>query len=271
VASLARTLRVRPGRRVGLAEIDPRGTPGARDKAASARALARNLERLDSLQFRLFAEGRRALLVVLQGMDTSGKDGVVRHVMTGLNPAGCRVTSFKAPSAEERAHDFLWRIHRAVPAAGEVGIFNRSHYEDVLIVRVHGLVPKGVWKRRYAQINAFERHLVDSGVTLLKCFLHISPGEQLERLRARLDDPTRHWKVNPADFDERARWDDYTEAYEDALRLCSTDAAPWHVVPADRKWYRDLAISTLLVETLEDMDPRFPKVELDLEALRKRM
>lgn len=265
--SLARELQVR-GASVRLARWDPHATPGCRDKAEAARRLRRNLERIDGLQYRLYAEGRRSLLVVLQGMDAAGKDGLVRKVFTVFNPQGCKVWSFKVPTPEEQAHDFLWRIHRAAPACGEVSVFNRSHYEDVLVVRVRGLVPKRIWSRRYRAINDFEHHLAAHGTKVLKFFLHIGPEEQRERLLARLDDPEKNWKFNEGDLAERARWDDYQRAYEEALERCSPPHAPWFVIPADRKWYRDLAVSEILADTLEGMDPRPPKVELDLGRLR---
>lgn len=265
----SRKFRVRPGRKVKLSKIDPSHTGDIDHKRKAAPMLTKNIERLSDLQYTLFAEGRRALLVVLQAMDAGGKDGTVRHVMGPMNPASCRVTNFKTPSAEELAHDFLWRIHKAVPARGEVGIFNRSHYEDVLIVRVHNLVPEEVWSRRYEQINAFEALLADSDVHILKFFLHISKGEQLKRLRARLNDPAKHWKINPGDFEERKHWDDYQQAYEDALSRCTTTAAPWFIIPADHKWFRNLAVSQIIVETLESLDMKFPETRFDIAALRR--
>jgi PPK2 family polyphosphate:nucleotide phosphotransferase len=253
---------------VKLSRIDPDSTPGAKDKTAAQAEVERNRERLFDLQYRLYAENRRALLVVLQAMDTAGKDGLIRHVVAGLNPQGCRVTAFKAPSAEELDHDYLWRIWKEVPAKGDIGIFNRSHYEDVLVVRVRNLVPRAVWRRRYAQINDFEEHLTANGVAVVKFFLHISPEEQLERLKARLADPKKHWKFSPADVEERKRWSDYMRAYEDALERCSTGRAPWYVIPANRKWYRDLAVSHILIETLEEMNPRTPKPAFDPASIR---
>jgi len=250
---------VPPGSRVRLDRHDPGDTCGVANKDDAARRLAKNVERLAALQYRLYAENRRALLIVLQAMDGGGKDGTIRRVMSGVNPQGCRVTSFKAPSAEELAHDFLWRIHKATPARGEIGVFNRSHYEDVLIVRVHNLVPEAVWSRRYDQINRFEDILAENHVVIRKFFLHISKDEQRKRLEARVGDKTKSWKVNPADFHERKRWAEYMKAYEEALTRCSTDRAPWFVVPANHKWFRNLAVSSILVETLETMDPRLPK------------
>jgi len=252
---LSERLVVKPGARVRLAAHDSRSTVGVKDKAAARRIVQRNIERLSELQQRLYAENRRALLVVLQGMDASGKDGTIRHVMSGVNPMGCRVTAFKVPSTEEADHDFLWRIHRAMPPRGEIGIFNRSHYEDVLVVRVHQLVSKAIWSKRYEQINRFERFLADNGVTILKFFLHISKEEQRRRFDERLKDPAKNWKFSATDVAERRYWDAYMRAYEDALSCCST---PWAVVPSDKKWFRDLAVSQIIVETLEAMDPRYP-------------
>jgi PPK2 family polyphosphate:nucleotide phosphotransferase len=268
VAKIAEHLRLKPGRKVRLADHDPAGTPGARSKSAAQDPLAKNLEKLYALQYRLYAENRRSLLIVLQGMDASGKDGAIRHVMGGLNPQGCTVTPFKAPTSEELDHDFLWRIHRALPARGDFGIFNRSHYEDVLVVRVHNLVPPAVWKQRYAQINEFERMLSETGTTIVKFFLHISPEEQLRRFKQRLEDPTRQWKINPNDFEERKHWKEYVLAYEAALHGCNTEWAPWHVVPSDHKWYRNLAISQVLVETLEALNPQFPKPTFDPKKIK---
>ncbi len=259
---------VKPGRKVRLSRLDPDDTAGIRDKAAAQPRLVKTLERLSALQYLLYAENARSLLVVLQAMDAAGKDGTIRHVMTGLNPQGCRVTSFKAPSSEELSHDFLWRVHREVPRRGEIGIFNRSHYEDVLVVRVHELVPKRVWSRRYDQINTFEKELVEAGVAIVKLFLHISKDEQKRRFQARLEDPTRQWKLSPADFAERAHWSDYQDAYEDALTRCSTPWAPWYVVPSNRKWFRNLAVAQILVEVLEAFRMRFPKPSFDVSKLR---
>ncbi len=260
--------RVKPGAKVKLRDRDADGADGTRERAAVEERTAALVARLPDLQHRLHAEGRRALLVVLQGMDASGKDGTIRRVMSVLNPQGCRVVSFKAPSEEELAHDFLWRIHRACPRRGEVGIFNRSHYEDVLIVRVRNLVPKSVWSKRYDQINAFEDILAQNDVTLLKLFLHVSHKEQRKRLLRRIKDPARNWKSDPADLEEREHWPAYIRAYEAALARCSTEAAPWHVIPADRKWFRDYVVAGLLVETLERMDPQFPKPKTDPASLR---
>jgi PPK2 family polyphosphate:nucleotide phosphotransferase len=251
---------VPPGQPFDLAAIDPDSTPGAPgDKSATEPALDELCDELSSLQDRLWAEGERALLVVLQGMDTSGKDGTIRHVFRGVNPLGVRVTAFKAPSQEERKHDFLWRAHRAVPAKGEMGLFNRSHYEDVLIVRVHAFVPEPVWRARYDAINDFERHLAEEGTTIVKFWLHISLEEQRRRLQARLDDPAKRWKFNPEDLKERKLWPEYQAAAEEMLGRTATQEAPWYVVPADHKWYRNWAVSRVLVDTLEAMDPAYPE------------
>lgn len=260
--------RVPPHTKVRLDDFDPDDTADFDKGDKANERLEKNIARMAELEYRLYAESRRALLIILQGMDAAGKDGTVRHVMTGLNPQTCRATSFKVPSSEEAAHDFLWRIHKAVPAHGEVGIFNRSQYEDVLVVRVHELVPKSVWSARYDQINRFEKLMSESGVTILKFFLHISKKEQLERLEQRLDDPNRNWKISDADFKERRHWDDYVKAYEAVLSRCSTTTAPWFVIPANKKWFRDLAVSQIIVETLERMDPKFPKPSVDLKKIQ---
>lgn len=267
---LAERLRV-SGRTVRLARWNPRSTPGCKDKDEAAERLVRNLARIDVLQHRLYAEARQSLLIVLQGMDTSGKDGLIRNVMTVFNPQGCRVWPFKVPTPEERAHDFLWRIHQVTPARGQVAIFNRSHYEDVLVVRVNGLVPRKVWSQRYQIINQFERHLHEQGTRVLKFFIHISREEQRQRLSARLDDPLKHWKFSDADLVERKRWSGYQRAYEVALARCSTKQAPWHVIPADRKWYRDLAVSEIVADTLDRMKPQIPKANLNVKRLSARL
>ena len=262
-ASLRDALRVRPGTRIDLAKVDPAATHG-HAKASSAKELAHGLARLTDLQDRIWAEGKHKVLIVLQGIDAAGKDGTVRHVMGAFNPQGCPVTGFKVPSAEEIAHDYLWRVHRRVPGKGEIGIFNRSHYEDVLVVRVHDIVPKAVWSRRYDQINAFEQLLADEGTTILKFFLYIDRDEQKARFQARLDDPTKRWKFRLGDLEERKRWDDYIAAYEDVLARCSTKSAPWYVVPSNRNWFRNLAVTSILADTLEELDPRYPESTEDL-------
>ncbi len=266
--SLRGRLIVEPGSRVRLSHHDPGDTAGFTDKSDVEKRLAKNVQRLEKLQYLLYAENRRALLVVLQGMDASGKDGVIRHVMTGLNPQGCVVTSFKAPTVEELDHDYLWRIHRAVPPRGDIGIFNRSHYEDVLGVRVRGLVPRPVWKKRYEQINAFEKGLVQNDVVILKFMLHISKEEQRRRLQERIDDPRKHWKVSPSDFEDRRHWEEYRKAYEAVLEKCSTAWAPWFVIPSDRKWFRNLAVSQVIVDTLKSLDMKLPKPACDVSKLR---
>jgi PPK2 family polyphosphate:nucleotide phosphotransferase len=225
-------------------------------------------DRLNELQEVRYAESRRSLLVVVQAMDTGGKDGLIRKVFGPLNPQGVRVTNFKSPSEEELAHDFLWRVHRAVPRKGMIGIFNRSHYEDVLIVRVHDLVSNTTVKKRYRQINQFERYLTENDVTVLKFYLHISKDEQKERLQKRLDKPDKHWKFSSADLDERKLWDDYVEAYQTMLGECSTPAAPWYIIPANHKWYRDYAVSQIVRDTLEGMKLQYPPPEDGLDGIK---
>ena len=221
-------------------------------------------------QFRLYSEQKRSLLICLQAPDAGGKDGVIRHVMGSMNPQSCRVASFKGPSSEELAHNFLWRIERATPRRGEVVIFNRSQYEDVLIVRVHDLVRKKIWSQRYQQINDFERRLAASGTRILKFYLHISKKEQLRRFRQRLDDPARRWKISEADYVEREFWDAYQDAYEDALNKCSTEEAPWFVIPSDHKWFRDLAISQIIADALESMEIKLPQPTVNIADIRKK-
>jgi len=251
-------IRVPDGARVRLKKFDPGDTARCRDKDEALETLQREVKRMAELQQVLYAQGKHALLIVLQGMDGAGKDGTIRHVMSGLNPQGCRVTAFKAPTPEERSHDFLWRVHRETPPLGSIGIFNRSHYEDVLAARVLKLVPHPVWKGRYEQINHFERLLTDGGMTVLKFFLHISKAEQKERLEKRLEDPSRAWKFDPLDWQNRKRWDDYMAAYEDAIHRCNTAWAPWHIVPANKKWYRNLVVSERIVRALQEMRLEFP-------------
>jgi PPK2 family polyphosphate:nucleotide phosphotransferase len=264
---LRRRLVVKPGAKVALSRYDPRNTCGFKSKAAAQKEVRANASRLADLQYLLYAESKRALLIVLQGMDAAGKDGTIRHVMSALNPQGCAVTPFKVPSAEEYAHDFLWRIHKAVPKRGEIGIFNRSHYEDVLAARVRKVVPRSVWSRRYEQINSFEKMLVENDVVILKFFLHISEDEQKARLERRLRDPKRMWKASPADFEERKLWADYVNAYEEALGRCSTEHAPWHIIPADHKWFRNLAVSSIMREALEGLHMEFPAPTFDLSTV----
>ncbi len=261
---------------VSLADLDPRATPLAPGgKARTKRKLASDGAALARLQEALYAEGTgasaRRVLLVLQGMDTSGKGGVIEHVIGAINPQGCQITSFKKPTPQELSHNFLWRIRRAVPRPGLVGIFDRSHYEDVLIVRVHRLVPVTTWEKRYAEINRFEAKLREDGVHIVKCFLHISAQAQKERLLARLDDPEKQWKFNPGDVDERQLWSAYTEAYEAVLDRTNTETAPWYVVPSDRKWYRNWAIGRLLIETIAELRPEFPVPDYDVAEQRRRL
>jgi PPK2 family polyphosphate:nucleotide phosphotransferase len=261
-------LTVSPGTKVALADFDPHCADGDWDKDSAGAQVEKNSATIAGLAYRLYAEDQRALLVVLQGVDAAGKDGTIRVVMSSVNPQSCQVTSFKQPSEEELDHDFLWRIHKAVPRRGNIGIFNRSHYEDVLVVRVHKLAPEAEWKSRYSRINEFEELLVEGGMTILKFFLHISKDEQRQRLQERLDDHGKRWKFRLGDLDERKLWDDYQQAYEDALTKCNTKHAPWHIVPADRKWYRNLIVSQTIRQTLEKMDPQFPPPEPGLEGIQ---
>jgi PPK2 family polyphosphate:nucleotide phosphotransferase len=269
------SLRLPPGP-VDLTALATDSTPGFSGGKSQGKAALQALgDELAELQERLWAEGlsggKRRILLVLQGMDTSGKGGTLRHTVGLVDPQGVRITSFKAPTDEERAHDFLWRIRNAVPGPGYVGVFDRSHYEDVLIARVRELAPADEIEGRYGLINDFERELVDGGVTLVKCMLHISAAEQKERLLARLDDPTKHWKFNPGDVDERALWPKYRAAYETALERTNTEVAPWHVVPADRKWFRNLAIAGLLLDALRGMDLEWPEADFDIAEQRERL
>jgi PPK2 family polyphosphate:nucleotide phosphotransferase len=260
--------RVAPGSKVRLADIDTRSKDGAPgDKEATTELVEGLVAQLGEWQTRLWAEGSRSVLMVLQAMDAGGKDGTIRKVFTGVNPQGVRVASFKAPTPEELSHDFLWRIHAQAPAHGELGVFNRSHYEDVLIVRVNELVPEDVWRGRYEHIRAFEANLAAAGTTVVKIFLHISPEEQAERLQARLDDPTKRWKFAAADLDVREHWDAYQDAYEEAIGETSTAEAPWYVIPADRKWYRNWAVLQVLLATMARLDPQFPPEEEGLADL----
>lgn len=258
---------VKPGQNIDLKEIDPAESGEFKGgKQEGLAAIGKLTGSLAVLQELLYAEHRQKVLIVLQAMDTGGKDGTIRRVFEGVNPQGVRVASFKAPSVPELDHDYLWRVHQQMPAKGEIVIFNRSHYEDVLIVRVHELVPPAVWKARYEQINAFERMLTQEGTTILKFFLHISPDEQKTRLRARLEDETKQWKYNPGDLKERQLWKQYMQAYEDVLNRTSTEYAPWYIVPADRKWYRDWVVATVIVETLARLNMSYPKPAFDVSA-----
>ncbi len=256
-ADLPERLRVKPGANVDLSKLDPADDHGW-DKDAAEQATDALMERMSDAQDRLWAEGKHALLVVLQGIDAAGKDGTIRKVMTAFNPQGCVVSAFKVPTPEELAHDFLWRVHRRVPGKGEIGVFNRSHYEDVLVVRVHEIVPEPIWRKRYDQIREFEQLLTQTGTTIVKLFLHISKDEQRDRFKERYDNPRKRWKFSMGDLAERERWDDYMAAYEEALSETSTAAAPWYVIPADRNWSRNLAVATILAQTLDDLKPAYP-------------
>ena len=262
--ALRDALRVKPGSRVRLAKLDPGATFG-HEKASSVEATQKQMERLADLQDRLWAEAKHSVLVVLQGIDAAGKDGTIAKVMEAFNPQGCPVSSFKVPTPEELAHDFLWRVHKRTPGKGEVGIFNRSHYEDVLVVRVHGFAPRAVWSRRYDQINEFERTLAEGGTTIVKFFLSIDRDEQRTRFQERYDDPAKRWKFKLGDLEERKLWDDYQAAFDAVLTKTSTPWAPWYVIPANRNWFRNLAVSTILADTIADLKPAYPP-EPDLPA-----
>jgi PPK2 family polyphosphate:nucleotide phosphotransferase len=262
---VSQALTVEPGAKIRWGDFDPAYHGHFTHKQQAEPETRQNIVALADLSYRLYGQCKQALLIVLQGLDTAGKDGVVRHVMNGVSPQSCVVSTFKRPSEEELSHDFLWRVHRVCPPRGYIGIFNRSHYEDVLVARVHKLVEKRVWKARYAQINAFEKLLVDSGTRLLKLFLYISKDEQRQRLQKRLDNPAKRWKLDPQDFEDRRFWDKYRKAYEEALTRTNTDHAPWHIIPADHKWYRDFVVSRLVREALEAMHPEFPPPHKGLE------
>lgn len=259
--------RVAPGSRVRLDEVDPDDTGDIAGKSEAKKELKKLVNRISHFQERLYAENRQSMLIVLQAIDTGGKDGTIRDVFSGVNPQGCRVWSFKAPTSEELDHDFLWRVHPHTPGRGMITIFNRSHYEDVLVVRVKNLVPEEVWQKRFAAINDFERMLTENGTAILKFYLHISKDEQKERLQARLDNPNKHWKFTRSDVVERGHWDDYIHAFEDATSRCSTDCAPWFIIPSNHKWYRDVAIARTVVETLEAMNPQFPRDSENLDGI----
>ena len=258
---------VQPNKKLKLSDHDPDDIGLFKNKEEAAKPTAKNLQKLDELQERLYAEGKHAVLIVFQAMDCGGKDGAIEHVFSGVNPQGCQVTSFKVPTHLELAHDFLWRIHKACPPKGMIGIFNRSHYESVLVERVHNLVPKDVWESRYDRISNFEKLLADEGTTILKFFLHISKEEQKARLQARLDDKDKIWKFNVGDLKERALWNDYQEAYKDALQNCSKKYAPWYIVPSNHKWFRNWVISDTIVRTLEKLKMKFPPPEPGLDKV----
>lgn len=260
--------RVKPGEKVKLSKVDPDFVGDWSDKEAAKERTQENAALLADLQYQLYSENRRSLLIILQAMDAGGKDGTINHVLAPMNPQGCRVQNFKSPTAEELAHDFLWRVHRVAPKRGEVVIFNRSHYEDVLIARVHRLAPKEVWSRRYAHIRHFESLLADSGVTVLKFYLHISKSEQLKRFEDRFNEPDKHWKISEADYAERRYWDDYMAAFEDAFEQCSTDEAPWFIIPADKKYFRNLAVSQIIADTMREMKLQLPAPTVDLKTIK---
>ena len=268
--SYASRFRVEPGAKINLDKVPADFRPEDLDRDQAEERFRELTEELRDLQHLMYAEDRRSLLIVLQGRDAAGKDGTIRRVFGPMNPQGTRVTSFKVPSKEEIAHDFLWRCHMAAPRRGTVGIFNRSHYEDVLVVRVHDLVPKQVWSKRFDHINAFERLLADAGTVILKFYLHIDREEQLERFKKRMDNPKKNWKISDADYSERPFWDAYTEAFEDALSQCSTEFAPWFIIPANRKWARDLVIADIVAETMKGLGMRFPESEVDMEEIRRK-
>ncbi|HUJ87628.1 MAG TPA: polyphosphate kinase 2 family protein [Burkholderiales bacterium] len=261
---------VEPGNKVRLARIDPSYTGKHASQRKAMKLIERDVARMDRLQYLLYADGGQSLLIVLQALDAGGKDGVVRHLFGGLNPQGTSVACFKQPTRYEAAHDFLWRAHQHAPARGEVAIFNRSHYEDVLVVRVHKLVPKPVWRRRYELINDFEKMLDRNGTRILKFYLHISPEEQLARFKQRLDDPARRWKISEADYSERKLWPQYVKAFEEAMERTSTRHAPWFVIPSNHKWFRDLAISQIVVSTMEGMGLKLPPAQVDLADIRRK-
>lgn len=259
---------VKPGKPFKLSKLDTADQGHFKDKEDAESAIEKNLHKLDKLQNVMYAEARRSVLVVFQAMDAGGKDGAVDHVFSGINPQGCMVTSFKAPTHLELAHDYLWRIHAAAPAKGMIGIFNRSHYESVLVERVKDLAPKSVWSKRYASINAFEKLLAEEGTIILKFFLNISRKEQKARMESRLKDPSKNWKFSAQDLVERERWDDYMEAYQDALKRCSTEEAPWYVVPSDHKWFRNWVISDTIVRTLQPLGMKYPAPATGLDKIK---
>jgi PPK2 family polyphosphate:nucleotide phosphotransferase len=261
--------KVVPGTKVKLKDVEPAFKGRHKNHRHAIDEIDHYRRRLFELQELLYAERRHAVLICLQALDTGGKDGTINHVLGAMNPQGCKAVGFKQPTEEEARHDFLWRIHRATPARGEVTIFNRSHYEDVLVVRVHKLVPKAIWSQRYEQINSFEKTLSDQDTHILKFFLHISKDEQLKRFKERLDDPTKQWKISESDYKERDFWDDYMVAYEEALSKCSTAHAPWFVIPANHKWFRNLAIARIVVEYLEALKMKCPKPTVDIEHIRR--
>jgi PPK2 family polyphosphate:nucleotide phosphotransferase len=271
MSNYPKKLIVKPDSKIRLKHFDP-GYHGKHESRESALPeIQKNLQKMQELQYLMYAENKHSLLIVLQGLDAAGKDGVVRHVLTGMNPSGCIASNFKQPTAKEIAHDFLWRVHPHVPAKGSVAIFNRSHYEDVLVARVHNLVPEKVWSKRYDQINDFEQLIsTENNTTILKFFLYISKQEQLARFKKRLDDPARQWKISESDYSEREYWKGYIEAFEDVLTKTSTDRAPWFIIPSNHKWFRDLSISQIITHTMEEMDMQFPKPTVNLAEIRRK-
>ncbi|WP_321492951.1 polyphosphate kinase 2 family protein [uncultured Desulfobacter sp.] len=266
----AKKFQVKPGDKVNLDKVDAGFKDQHKSKEDALELIETYNSKLKELQYLLYAENKHSLLICLQGRDAAGKDGTINHVLSTLNPQGCTVSGFKVPSAEEAAHDFLWRYHKAAPARGQVGIFNRSHYEDVLVVRVHSLVPEAIWSKRYDQINDFEKILHNNGTHILKFYLHIDADEQLKRFKKRIDDPQRHWKISESDYTERNYWNDYTSAFESAMEKCSTTHAPWFIIPSNHKWFRNLAISEIIVQTLESLQMKTPEPTVDITQIRKR-
>ena len=261
---------VESGAKVRLSKIDASYTGKGETHEQALPKIQTHVERMDKLQYLLYADNHQSLLVVLQALDAAGKDGVIRHLFSGMNPQGTFVFGFKQPSKYEAAHDFLWRAHLRTPGTGEVVIFNRSYYEDVLVVRVHKLVPDSVWSKRYDLINDFEKTLSQNGTTILKFFLHISPEEQLSRFKQRLDDPSRHWKISETDYSERELWPQYMEAYEDAIALTSTKHVPWYIIPANHKWFRNLAVSQIIADTMDEMGLQLPATQVDIAEMRRK-
>ena len=259
-----------PGAKLRLGKIDSAYSGKHESHETAADETAKDVARMAHLQYLVYADASRSVLIVLQGLDAAGKDGVIRHLFTGMNPQGTFVAAFKQPNKTELAHDFLWRVHRSAPGKGEVGIFNRSHYEDVLAVRVHKLVPRAIWSNRYDLINGFEKMLSENGTCILKFYLHISPDEQLERFKQRLDDPSRQWKISDSDYSERELWPKYVEAYEEAIERTSTKHAPWYVIPSNHKWFRNLAISRIVADAMDEMELKVPRPRVDLADIRRK-
>ena len=271
MSNYLKKLIVKPDSKIRLKHFDPDYHGKHESHESALPEIQKNVQEMEELQYLMYAENKHSLLIVLQGLDAAGKDGVVRHVLTGMNPSGCVSVNFKEPTAEDLAHDFLWRVHPHAPSKSSVAIFNRSHYEDVLVVRVHGLAPEKVWSKRYDQINDFEELIAtENNATILKFFLHISKDEQLARFKKRLDDPARQWKISESDYKERDYWDDYIEAFEDVLTKTSTERAPWFIIPANHKWFRDLSISQIITRTMEEMNMRMPKPTVNLAEIRRK-